>query len=600
MFFRFLTAVAILATLLIEGNASAHLQLGLLELPPSAILGQVDRAEKETWQAVHALEVLVFMLIIVAGLYYCLRPSTIKEEQKESASPEAAGSSSADVASASSGEASADFEALLKTGLKVAAQKFGPKLSKASSVKTIIESKLWGFPGKAKALLVDELAGALGAFLSAVEAEEAMLLLDLDKAVAANFPPMATLLAGILSPTLLSLAMAVAMAQLFIVIVPVLALSSWALWEDYDAVCSIPSMLLWTKAQLGIGVFLGTANAVLAHKIGAGKRGLSAKTESMQTRLATVQAKETMELGADELRELFVCNSVLVEEALRLEDEVKGSVWHHAVGVGTAAWLLMIVWTFVLVFGWTFVPGVVAFSEVSKAEPNYCGAWASVLTARLTCVLSLLFLVVSILVLAHWLCTLMVRSQSFASAVLSKAREIDSGGVGLPVAELFAKAFLLRGSSDTYGAQLAVANAEKAQLEAERATLAQRIAQLDTDIDTSTSSVKTMQAEVGESEAAATAALATKLESAEELGQKSLEEAQREAAELAAVGYAELTQLLERFMGLAEQMQDSEAYKAAIAKAQDLAQTDLQAAARDAAQQAGAAAQRLRQSEVMS
>jgi len=396
------------------------------------------------------------------------------------------------------------------------------------------------------------------------------------------------------------LAMAVAMIQLFIEIIPVLALSIFALWEDFDAVCSIPSMLLWTKAQLAIGVFLGVANGVLAHKIGAGKRALHAKTETMQARLAAVQAKGKEELGADELRELFVCNSVLVEEALRLEDEVKGSVWHHAVGVGTAAWLLMMVWTFVLVFGWTFVPGLVAFSEDSKANSNYCGAWASVLTARLTCVLSLLFLVVNVLVLAHWLCTLMVRSQSFASAVLNKARDIDSNSIGLPVAELFAKAFLLRGSSDTYGAQLAVANADKAHLEAERAELAKRIAQLDGDIDKSASAVKNQQADTGEDEAAATAALASTLENAEEVGQKSLEEAQREAAELAAVGYAELTKLLERFMGLAGQLQDSEAYKAAIAKAQDLAQTDLQTAAREAAQQAGAAAEQLRQSEMIS
>jgi len=604
MHLKLCTAVAVIATLFTKGTShpgSAHLQLGLLELPPSAILGQVDRTEKQTWQAVNALEVVVLALLIASGAYYFLHPSSSKaEEPKESASAEAASSSSADVKSPSSGEASADFEALLKTGLKVAAQKFGPKLSKAHSVKSIVESKLWGFPVKAKALLVDELAGALGTFLSAVEAEEAMLLLDMDKAVSANFPPMATLLAGILSPSLLGLAMAVAMAQLYIVIIPVLALSSWALWEDYDAVCSIPTMLLWTKAQLGIGVFLGIANAVLAHKIGAGKRALHAKTETMQARLAAVQARGTKELGADELRELFVCNSVLVEEALRLEDEVKGSVWHHAVGVGTAAWLLMIVWTFVLVFGWTFVPGLVAFSEEAKANLNYCGAWASVLTARLTCVLSLLFLVVNLLVLAHWLCTLMVRSQSFASAVLQKARDIDSRGIGLPVAELCAKAFLLRGSSDTYGAQLAVANAEKAHLEAERTELAKRIAQLDGDIDASASAVKNLQADVGEDEAAATTALASALERAEEVGEKSLAEAQREAAELAAVGYEELTQLLERFMGLAEQLQDSGAYKAAIAKAQDLAQTDLQTAAREAAQQAGAAAEQLRQSEMMS
>jgi len=437
-----------------------------------------------------------------------------------------------------------------------------------------------------------------------------MLLLDFDKAVAANFPPMATLLAGILSPTILGLAMAAAMAQLFVVIVPVLALSGWALWEDYDATCSIPSMFLWTKAQFGIAVFLGIGNAVLARKIGAGKRELNAKTEGMQARLASVQARGTQELGAEDLRELFVCNSVLVEEALRLEDEIKGSLWFHAVGVGTAVWLLMMIWTFVLVFGWTFVPGEVAFADASKAAPNYCGAWASVLTARLSCILALLFLVVNVLVLAHWLCTVMVRSQSFASAVLHKARDLDSQGVGLPVAELMAKAFLLRGSQDTFGAQLAVANADKAHLEAERAALVTRISELDANVAASMSAVSSVQAEVDEGEALAKAELGTicasaekgagvALASAEELGQKSLEEAKREAEEMAQAGYEELTRLLERFMGMAEQLKDSDAYKAAIAKAQELAHTDLQSAAREAAEQAGAAVQLLRQSEAV-
>jgi len=92
----------------------------------------------------------------------------------------------------------------------------------------------------------------------------------------------------------------------------------------------------------------------------------------------------------------------------------------------------------------------------------------------------------------------------------------------------------------------------------------------------------------------------TALGSAEELGQRSLENARREADEIAKAGYEELTRLLERFMGMAEQLQDSDAYKAAIAQAHQLAQSDLQSAAREAAQQAGAAAQQLRQSEVVS
>lgn len=592
-------------------------------LPSAAILGQTG-GQGESGQMLQAAHVVTLLAVIVVGVgaYYCLRgrhePDKHAEEEKdilpscEEPAP-VPQSSSADADSLKGSDEAADFETLLKTGLKLAAQKFGPKLAKGLAVRNAVQTSISSFPGKVKTLVTDQLAGIFGTLLSSLEAEEAMLLLDMEKAVAANFPAMATLLAGMLSPTLLSLANAVAMAQLFVVIIPVLILCSWALWQDYDAVCSIPTMFLWTKAQLGMAVFLGVANGMLAYKIVSGKKTLEAKTQDMQKRLAVVKQKSIQEMGARELQELFVCNSVLVEEALVVEDSVKGSVWHNAVGVGTSVWLLMIIWTFVLVFGWTFVPGVTAFSEESSKSANYCNAWASVFAARLICVLALLFLVVNVLVVAHWLVTMLSRSQSFASAVLNRARSIDDSSLGLPLAELLAKAFVLRGSPDTYGAQLAVANAEKAHLEAEHATLEKRLLELDAAIDYRAEEVKAVRAETGAADAdseAAVAALAAHLENAEEVGFQTLQEAEMQAAALGEAASKELERLLDKFSGLAEQLQESEAYQAAKAKAQELANTDLQAAAQEAAHQASAAAQeaalqarsaaeQLRQSEVL-
>lgn len=583
--------------------------------PPATILGQTG-GQAESSQMVQVAHVVTLLGVIVVGVgaYFCLRgrhePSKHAEEEKEvppSCESPAPGSSST---SAKESDEAADFETLLKTALKLAAQKFGPKLAKGLAVRNAVQTSISNFPGKVKTLVTDQLAGIFGTLLSSLEAEEAMLLLDMEKAVAANFPAMATLLAGMLSPALLSLANAVAMAQLFVVIIPVLILCSWALWQDYDAVCSIPTIFLWTKAQLGMAVFLGFANGIVAYKISSGKKTLDAKTQDMQKRLAVVKQKSIQEMGARELQELFVCNSVLVEEALVVEDSVKGSVWHNAVGVGTSVWLLMIIWTFVLVFGWTFVPGVTAFAKEASTSANYCSAWASVFAARLICVLALLFLVVNVLVVAHWLVVMLSRSQSFASAALNQARSIDDSSLGLPLAELLVKAFILRGSPDTYGAQLAVANAEKAHLEAERAALEKRLRELDAAIDYSAQEVNAVRAETGAGDAASEAAVAAHLENAEEVGFQTLQEAEVQAAALGQAATKELERLLEKFSGLAEQLQESEAYQAAKAKAQELANTDLQAAAQEAAHQASAAAQeaalqarsaaeQLRQSEVL-
>lgn len=442
-----------------------------------------------------------------------------------------------------------------------------------------IETRIYNFPGKVKTLLSDQLAGVFGGLLSSLEAEEAMLLLDLEKAMSANFPAMATLLAGMLSPTLLSLANAIAMAQLFVVIIPVLILCSWASWQDYGAVCSIPTLFLWTKAQLGMALFLGIANAMVAYRIACAKNTLDGKTQDMQKQLAAMKQKSIGEMGARELQELFVCNSVLVEEALVVEDSVKWSVWHTAAGVGTSVWLLMILWTFVIVFGWTFVPGVTAFAKEASKSANYCSAWASVFAARLICVLALLFLVVNVLVVAHWLLTMLSRSQHFASAALSWARSIDDSSLGLPLAELLVKAFVLRGSPDTFGAQLAIANAEKARLEAESAALVARLRELDAAIDQRAEEVKAARAQSCAADAAWVAAQSA---DAEDAVIKTLQEAEKQAAAMGEAASQELERLLEKFTGLAEQLQESDAYKAAKAKAQELADADLRAAALEA------------------
>merc|ERR1719254_412037 len=62
----------------------------------------------------------------------------------------------------------------------------------------------------------------------------------------------------------------------------------------------------------------------------------------------------------------------------------------------------------------------------------------------------------------------MIESQGFSDAVLTKARNIDKNSLHLPVAEVLARAFLLRGGSDTLNHRLAVVKDQKFGLEAQR------------------------------------------------------------------------------------------------------------------------------------
>mmetsp|Transcript_85728 Transcript_85728/g.154367 ORF Transcript_85728/g.154367 Transcript_85728/m.154367 type:complete len:671 (-) Transcript_85728:43-2055(-) len=473
-----------------------------------------------------------------------------------------------------------DFEMLLKTLAQTAAHKLGPKVAKAQAVRSILESRLFAFPSKAKSFVIDELNGTAGSLLKAIEAEEAMMLLDLDKAMGSSFPPLSTLLAGVVSPSLLSFSSTALSAQLIVVILPILGMCSWALWEDYGVFCAIPTMSLWLKSQLAIALFLAISNVMVTSAISSGKKALGAKTETMQARIKAVKERSNKDgMGAREIRELFVCNSVLVEEALLLEDNVKASFWYNAVGAGTVAWIATTLWTFVIVLGWTFVPGVIGFAKEAEGSPNYCGAWATVFTARMSCVLTLFFLIVNIFTVADWLATVLMRSQSFSVSVLAKAKDMDRNGLGLPVAELLVKAFLLRGSTDTMGAQLSVAMADQLAMESERKMFEAKLAALEGQITSRSSEVQSLTADGAEGSHAPD--IQGGIEHA-------VADAEARAVEVAKATSEELERLLAKFSAFAEGLQQSETFQSLSASAQQAA-ADAQAAAQSGLESAAQA-----------
>merc|ERR1719446_592144 len=128
--------------------------------------------------------------------------------------------------------------------------------------------------------------------------------------------------------------------------------------------------------------------------------------------------------GFEDMREQFVGNTVILQEALLVENEIRHSIWNNIVGLSTLIWLITTFWNLTLIAGWTFVPGVVAFhpkaAEVAKDE--YCGAWMTVLVLRINILLAVLFFFFNLATVVQWICDLMIESQGFKDTVIKQAR----------------------------------------------------------------------------------------------------------------------------------------------------------------------------------
>jgi len=133
------------------------------------------------------------------------------------------------------------------------------------------------------------------------------------------------------------------------------------------------------------------------------------------------------------------------------------------------------------------VPGVVAFhpdaAEVAKDE--YCGAWATVLVLKISMLLSVLYLFLNLATVVQWLCDMMIESKSFSNAVMVGARKADKDGTGLPIVEMLAKAFLLRGGDESLISRLAVVQHHKKLLKSKQANLESKLSSLTRDIECS-------------------------------------------------------------------------------------------------------------------
>ena len=536
------------------------------------------------------------ILACIGGTAFAMAGTKNSADQKEEEAREVV------LGSQAAKNADMDAEKLVKTVAKRAVQMVGPKLAKANMVKGILEQHVYGFPLKAQAFLASEMYSTVGAVLKEMEAEEAMVMFGMGSDGSISVPPMSVLLAGLLSPVILSVSFFIHLLQVVVVLVPVAAMAGWAIWNDQETLmsCAVPGMWIWIYAIGALATILAIAHCISMASIASGKAQIHQKAEEMKDEI--LEAVGDGELTVEECRKIFLVSSVLLEHALMVEDNLRRSVWRNVIGMGTIAWFLLTIWNFWIVLIYTFVPGVVAFHPSAKevAGDDYCGAWATVFTARLTCVLALLFVVFNMISMMQYISDQLVTSEGYFAGILGQAKKFDQSSVGVPVMQTMVKAFLLRGNGDTLASHIAHASNQQAALEDERDRLQSVKESLEGRIAGHKSEANQLRKELGLEEvidaptgpsmADKAAAMGDKVRghadaasaAAREAGQMAedaVADAKLRAAELEKVTREELENLIKKIMDAAEQVRNSEAVRQAIEQAEKAKEQAEQAAA---------------------
>jgi len=347
---------------------------------------------------------------------------------------------------------------------------------------------------------------------------------------------------------------------------------------DVRSMCvAIPGMYLWVCVQFALALLLTLGHVMLYIKISSGKAQLAAKADEMREKLQSFQQTSEENISLEQMRELFICGSVLLQQALLVEDSARQSFWMTVSGVGSVLWIFTIIWNLVLVVGWTFVPGQVAFHPDAAlvAGDDYCGALVTVFVARIVLMLQMLFFGTHILTILNWASDLLVSSPSYIKAVLGAAENIDASMLGIPVAQTLFKAFLLRGGSELGTTQLRVALNTKNALEKEHAEAKRKAEDLAFRLQMANQEVVSLQTNAKGSELAdlqacmdSTEMLATDLDPEKwgEKGAKAIEDMRAQAAAVEEVTTRELEKVFEKLQELLEAIQNNDSVKEVVAQ----------------------------------
>jgi hypothetical protein len=377
-----------------------------------------------------------------------------------------------------------------------------------------------------------------------------------------------------MSPTVLGLMSCHHLLQAVTVGLPMFILCAVAIYIDWGAVCTIPTIHAWLGTQTVLAFLMFAGHFIMLWSVSAGKKKLDAKSKEVNDKIMS-----TKEGSLDNIRDQVVGNLVILQEALLIENGIRHSVWNMIVGVATIAWVFTTFWNLVLIVGWTFVPGVTAFhpkaAEVAAAD--FCGAWMTILVLRISMLLSVLYLFFNLATVVQFLCDMMINNQGFSQAVLDKARDMDKNNMGLPVVELLTKAFLLRGGSDTLDSQLSVVGNQKNALESEKTSLESKLKELDAKIDSATKEETDLLQQVNASSGGTIEAQGSKATPSESLtvlqeqwkasGKDMVAEAEDKAKEIQKETTEALEALWEKIQEEIEYVKNTETFKAMEQKA---------------------------------
>jgi hypothetical protein len=373
-------------------------------------------------------------------------------------------------------DAPLDFDKMMQTVGNSLSDQLGAKMANEGAVRKILENRMNNFSGKAKSFLMSKLNVTAKDLMDAVDREEELLLLEWNEAVEATFPPASVVIAGLFSPLMISLNLVGHIYQGFFLFLPVFVMLCVSIYIDQGYACpGVPLMYGWTWFTLILSGILFLAHVMQMTKICSGSAALAAKAQQVLKKLEDVESKDEKSLS--DMREMFVGRAILVQQALLIEDECRRSFWYTLVGVGTLLWIPLMIFTLVVVVVWHFIPGMASFhlSTAVSAGDSFCGTWFSVLTARLLAVLGLFFLVINILTVVRWGADCFTHSAQFEKKLMRTAKRFDDGAGGIPVVQILAKAFVLRGSSDTVYAKLNVASNEKIHLKRQEDKLQSKV-----------------------------------------------------------------------------------------------------------------------------
>jgi len=459
------------------------------------------------------------------------------------------------------------------------------KMDRGSRARELIETRAIRLTDKAKGFIVTELNNTAAALLKAIDATEANMLLEFNHAVEASFPPVSVLLGGVLSPTILSLSLAMHILEFFGLFLPV-----------FGATCDIPTLTAWTWISFCLSAALTLGHGSLALKIYSGQSAMKAKGAEISARLAANTADG--ETGIADMQEIFIGSTVLVQEALIFEDGVRTSFWQSLIGTSTLLWMICVIWNFIIVIGWTFVPGTIAFYEAAGgvAAGHFCGAWASVFTARVVCLLTPFFFFMNIAQVANWVIVTAVHSSTVSSKLLKLAQDFDEKSLGIPVVEILVKALVLRGDMDILPARRTVALGEALRLTKEKEDLEMKLEEVQSRLSKGKDDRKALR-EVAKIAGDSMNAHLVLLEKVGKEDTATLKERGRRIAADVSVRVAQEQQVatheLERMANyvteVTEEIRNSETYQSIIKQVQKTAE-EAQATAAEAAVQAKAAA----------